>query len=84
MTPLPTESYRDQAAIWPKAGRHVLARFDADTVVVYQAYRPAIGRYAVEHGHFGGDFSFSRMSWVKPNFLWMMFRSGWGRSRTRR
>jgi hypothetical protein len=18
------------------------------------------------------------MSWIKPNFLWMMFRSGWG------
>lgn len=20
----------------------------------------------------------SRMTWIKPNFLWMMFRSGWG------
>jgi hypothetical protein len=29
-------------------------------------------------GAFGGDFSYSRMSWIKPNFLWMMFRSGWG------
>src|SRR5207247_8157166 len=34
---------------------------------------------AIEHGYFGGaDFSFSRMRWVKPNFLWMMYRSGWG------
>jgi hypothetical protein len=32
----------------------------------------------VKYGHFGGDFSFSRMSWIKPNFLWMMYRSGWG------
>src|SRR4029079_496567 len=40
--------------------------------------REAIGRYAIEHGKFGGDFSFSRMSWIKPNFLWMMYRSGWG------
>ena len=32
---------------------------------------------AVEHQRFGGDFSYSRMSWIKPNFLWMMFRSGW-------
>jgi hypothetical protein len=46
--------------------------------MVYQAYRPAIGRFAVEHGYFGGDFSFARMSWIKPNFLWMMYRSGWG------
>lgn len=27
---------------------------------------------------FGGDrFSYARMSWIKPNFLWMMYRSGW-------
>jgi hypothetical protein len=45
---------------------------------VYQAYRAAIGRYAAKHGQFGGEFSFNRMSWVKPNFLWMMYRSGWG------
>jgi hypothetical protein len=75
---LPTEPYPDQARRWPAAGRHILAHFDDDTVIVYQAYRPAIGLYAVEHGHFGGEFSYSRMSWVKPNFLWMMYRSGWG------
>lgn len=46
--------------------------------MVYQAYRPAIGRYAVEHQRFGGEFSWSRMSWIKTNFLWMMNRSGWG------
>ena len=48
-------------------------------VVVYQAYRESIGRHAIAHGELGGpDFSFERMSWVKPNFLWMMYRSGWG------
>ncbi|VTT98075.1 Uncharacterized protein OS=Planctomyces limnophilus (strain ATCC 43296 / DSM 3776 / IFAM 1008 / 290) GN=Plim_1570 PE=4 SV=1: DUF4291 [Gemmataceae bacterium] len=76
--PLLTEPYKEQVAVWPKQGRHVLAQFDNDTVVVYQAYSPAIGRYAAEHGVFGGDFSYTRMSWVKPNFLWMMYRSGWG------
>ena len=56
----------------------MLAQFDDETVVVYQAYRPSIGEYAAEHGHFGGpDFSLSRMSWIKPNFLWMMYRCGW-------
>jgi hypothetical protein len=72
------ESYSDQTKVWPREGRHILAQFDAETIVVYQAYRPKIGRYAAEHGKFGGDFSYSRMSWIKPNFLWMMFRSGWG------
>ncbi|HYH63981.1 MAG TPA: DUF4291 domain-containing protein [Urbifossiella sp.] len=75
---LATEPYTEQVQAWPRQGRHVLAQFDAETVVVYQAYTPAIGRYAVEHGAFGGDFSYSRMSWIKTNFLWMMYRSGWG------
>lgn len=54
-----------------------MAQFDAESIYVYQAYRPSIARFAVEHQQFGGDFSFSRMSWIKPNFLWMMYRSGW-------
>lgn len=79
-TPLPTASYADQIKHWPSCGRHILAHFDDDTIIVYQAYRPDIGRFAVEHGCFGGDFKYSRMSWIKPNFLWMMYRSDWGRS----
>ena len=55
-----------------------MAQYGPATVVVYQAFRPEIGRYAVEHQRFSGPFSMGRMSWVKPNFLWMMFRSGWG------
>jgi Domain of unknown function (DUF4291) len=75
---LPSERYADQCDRWPSAGRHILAHFDAATIVVYQAYRPSIGKYAVEHGVLGGDFTYARMSWIKPNFLWMMYRSGWG------
>jgi len=75
---LATEPYLEQNARWPKSGRHILAQFDADSIVVYQAYRPSIGRFAATHCYFGGEFSFNRMSWVKPNFLWMMYRSGWG------
>ncbi len=79
MTSLRTEPYLAQHARWPAEGRHVLAQYDDDTVVVYQAYRPSIGEAAAREGRLGGGgFSFSRMSWIKPNFLWMMFRSGWG------
>src|SRR5580698_7073514 len=70
--------YAEQIQQWPQSGRHILAQFDDETIVVYQAYRHSIGRFAAEHGWFGGDFSYGRMSWIKPNFLWMMFRSGWG------
>ena len=32
----------------------------------------------VAANRFGGDrFSYSRMSWIKTNFLWMMYRSRW-------
>ncbi|MAS92005.1 MAG: hypothetical protein CMO55_02320 [Verrucomicrobiales bacterium] len=72
------ENYLDQAGRWPKAGRHILAQYDDENIIVYQAYRPSIGRYAAKHQEFGGEFSYSRMSWIKPNFLWMMYRSGWG------
>ena len=73
-----TEPYLAQKARWPRSGRHILAQFDAESVVVYQAYRPEIGHFAARHGYFGGGFSLGRMSWIKPNFLWMMYRSGWG------
>ena len=76
---LPLERHADQVSRWPATGRHILAHHDEETIVVYQAYRPSIGRWAAEHGQLGGpEFSYSRMSWVKPNFLWMMYRSGWG------
>lgn len=72
------EPYAAQVKRWPASGRHVLAQYDDDSVVLYQAYKPSIGRYAAAHQRFGGEFRYERMSWVKPNFLWMMFRSGWG------
>src|SRR5262245_45754703 len=75
---LATELYIEQTKRWPQQGRHILAHFDNHSVIVYQAYRLSIGRFTIEHGYFGGGFSLSRMTWIKPNFLWMMFRSGWG------
>lgn len=73
-----TEPYLEQLNRWPASGRHILAQYDDETVVVYQAYRPAIGLFAAQRQRFGGEFSLNRMSWIKPNFLWMMYRSAWG------
>ncbi|MCB8945244.1 MAG: DUF4291 domain-containing protein [Ardenticatenaceae bacterium] len=78
MTTLRLASYQEQRLRWPTNGRHIMAQYDEQTIVVYQAYRPAIGHFAARNNYFGGDFSYSRMSWIKPNFLWMMYRSGWG------
>ena len=76
-TRLALAPYLEQRARWPAAGRHILAQFDDEAVVVYQAYRPEIGEHAARHGRFGAAWSRERMSWIKPNFLWMMYRCGW-------
>jgi Domain of unknown function (DUF4291) len=73
-----TVPYLQQAETLPKQGRCILAQYDDDSIIVYQAYRSSIGNFAAKNGYFGGDFSLDRMSWIKPNFLWMMYRSIWG------
>jgi hypothetical protein len=74
-----TEPFLSQNARWPAEGRHILAQFDNETIIVYQSYRPETARFAAANGYFGDGFSLSRMSWIKPNFLWMTHRSGWAR-----
>ncbi len=71
--------YDEVRVHWPAAGRHILASYDAEEIIVYQAYAHPIADYALEHQRFGGPFSLRRMSWIKPNFLWMMHRCGWAR-----
>jgi hypothetical protein len=77
VVPLPTCPWPEQEAAGLANGRHVLALYDAQTVVVYQAFRREIADHAVAHQRFGGPFSLNRMSWIKPEFLWMMHRCGW-------
>lgn len=57
--------------------RQVRALHDAETLVVYQAYTPAIAAPTVAAGTFVAPFRRERMTWIKPSFLWMMYRSGW-------
>ena len=56
----------------------IRADFDAESVVVYQAYRKQIALPALQAGRFVEPFSWSRMTWIKPSYLWMMARSNWG------
>ncbi|MFI8941735.1 DUF4291 domain-containing protein [Streptomyces syringium] len=48
------------------------------TVTVYQAYGPVIGVPAARDGRFPAAWKRDRMTWIKPSFLWMMYRCGWG------
>ena len=48
------------------------------TIRVYQAYADPIADAALAAGRFVAPFKRSRMTWIKPSFLWMMYRCGWG------
>lgn len=74
------EDYEAAVLQWPTAGRQILAQFDDDSMVVYQAFNENIASFAVEHQAFGGPhYDTERMTWIKPGFLWMMYRADWAR-----
>jgi hypothetical protein len=57
----------------------IRAKFNGQTVRVYQAYGDDIADAALAHGTFvSPPFKMERMTWIKPSFLWMMYRAGWG------
>lgn len=73
-----TEQYTAQLKRWPVAGKQVMGLLSGDELTVYQAFNPNIAAWAVANQQFGGPhYSFNRMSWIKPGFLWMMYRAGW-------
>lgn len=59
------------------ADKIIMAHYNKQTVRVYQAYNHTIADEAVSLGRFGPSFKIDRMTWIKPSFLWMMYRSGW-------
>ncbi|MFC6067525.1 DUF4291 domain-containing protein [Streptomyces ochraceiscleroticus] len=61
----------------PEPARRIRAVHTATTVTVYQAYAPALAGPAARDGRFPATWKRDRMTWIKPSFLWMMYRSGW-------
>lgn len=57
--------------------REVRATFDRTSILVYQAYNDSIADAALKAGRFVPPFSYHRMTWIKPSFLWLMARSNW-------
>lgn len=58
--------------------RQVRAYYTRTTLRVYQAYSNQIADAALGAGTFAPPFKLDRMTWIKPSFLWMMYRSAWG------
>lgn len=76
--PLRTIPYSRYETGLPQQGHCVLGQETGESIIVYQAFNDRIADFALSHQQFGGEaYSFSRMTWIKPNFLWMMYRSGW-------
>ncbi len=60
--------------------KEIRALYNRETIRVYQAYSHTIADAALAAGTFvEPPFKMARMTWVKPSFLWMMYRAGWGR-----
>ncbi|MFJ2596869.1 DUF4291 domain-containing protein [Streptomyces erythrochromogenes] len=57
--------------------RQIRAAHTDTTVTVYQAYAPRLGVPAARDNRFPPAWKRERMTWIKPSFLWMMYRCGW-------
>ncbi|MEO3870141.1 DUF4291 domain-containing protein [Nonomuraea sp. B12E4] len=57
--------------------RQIRATYTERSITVYQAYHAAIAAPAVAARRFVPPFKRERMTWIKPSFLWMMYRCGY-------
>ncbi|MFB9625482.1 DUF4291 family protein [Nonomuraea helvata] len=51
--------------------------YTEESITVYQAYDAVIAEPAVAAQRFVAPFKRERMTWIKPSFLWMMYRCGY-------
>ncbi len=65
-----TELYNDAVNHWPNnrhpPGKWILATFDQESIIVYQAYNQDIAQYACENGRFIGcpNYNQDRMTCI--------------------
>ena len=58
--------------------KEIYAQYNKHCIRIYQAYNQSIAEEAIKLQTFGNYFDVNRMTWIKPSFLWMMYRSNWG------
>lgn len=77
---LELEGYTEHEHHLPAKGKFIIAQFNEESIVIYQAFKDSIAEFAEKNQKFGGpDYDFGRMTWLKPSFLWMMYYSGWAK-----
>lgn len=59
--------------------RQIRAHYTSTTITVYQAYNAEIADAAVEQQKLNASpkFNTTRMTWIKPSWAWMLYRSGY-------
>ncbi|KAL9065505.1 MAG: hypothetical protein Q9157_007455 [Trypethelium eluteriae] len=59
--------------------RQIRASYDVHTITVYQAFSSIIALPAVASQNLAAcpSFKHGRMTWIKPSWCWMMYRSGY-------
>ena len=83
---LESENWIDNTHLTSDGGKTVF-KTDAKAVIELQkvnagsltVINDAIADPALAAQRFVPPFSVGRMTWIKPSFLWMAYRSGWGR-----
>ena len=54
--------------------------YDDEGMYFYQAFNDSIADFAIQNQKFGGpDFNPKRMTWIKPSFAWVLYRSGYAK-----
>jgi len=74
---LDLEHYEESKQNLPKKGKYFFGHERNGLITFYAAFNKRIVADAIKNQKFGSGFSFNRMTWVKPSFMWMMHRSGW-------
>ncbi|KAM0254903.1 hypothetical protein ACHAQJ_006340 [Trichoderma viride] len=59
--------------------RQIRASYDSQYITVYQAYKASIADAAIQAQKLNAspDYNPGRMTWIKPSWCWMMYRSGY-------
>ena len=55
--------------------KKIIALYDEKCIYLYQAFGKEIAKEALQRQVLGEQFHLDRLSWIKPSFAWMLYRS---------
>jgi hypothetical protein len=71
--------YIDVATTWPDRGKVILAQYDSDSIIIYQAVDNSTADVVISHQNLNiPGISFRQMAWFQTSFFGLMHHSRWG------